>query len=217
MRATLSTPMNSMSPSSRLRCRHNRKPKHTASHMMRIGALRVDMTALSQLVHRCRPGCCGTAGCCSKYEVCINSAELSRIVGFLPSAARFCPHLKLPHGFDNIFEDLGGGIYALETDDDGLCLLAYKHRRSFKCSLHTVAEQCGLHPYQVKPHACVLWPLALTSSRAKILTVDETAYNFPCSTRQPINSPLCTSVIDTIECLFGSATLRRLRYPTPAP
>jgi len=40
---------------------------------------------------------------------------------------------------------------------------------------------------------------------------------FSCSARQPIGSPLSLSVIDTIESLFGNATLRRIAHAMRAP
>ena len=193
-----------------MRPRSKRKPKQHASGAVQVGRLKVDLAAISQLAHRCTPEGCGLRCCCSSYEVHVNAAELSRIVGLLPKAARYCPHLKTRDGLDNIFEDLGRGIYALDTDDDGRCLFAYQRGRSLRCSLHTVAEECGLSPYQVKPYECSLWPLALTTSGGRTLTVDDTAYTFPCSAHQPVGSPLSPSIASTIESLFGRVVLRNI-------
>ena len=87
---------------------------------------------------------------------------MDRIIRVLPEAAKLCPHLKTNHGYDNVFEYVEPGLYALDTTEDGLCLLAYVADHRIRCSLHTVGTNLGLPLAKVKPEACLLWPLSLS-------------------------------------------------------
>ena len=176
-----------------------------------VGGLRVDVQALAELDHRCDPRFCSIDRCCcARYEVCIRPAELSRIVGFLPQAARFCPELRSGKGFDNIFDDLGQGLCCLDTTEEGLCVLAYGKRGRVRCSLHSAAEALGLPAHRAKPQACVLWPLALSSARPRVLSVDPDVYGFGCATRRPAGAALCGAVVETLERVFGAAFRKRV-------
>jgi hypothetical protein len=176
-----------------------------------VGKLRVDVQALAELDHRCDPrACTARRCCCSKYEVCVRPAEVTRIIGFLPHAAAFRPQIRTARGYDNVFEDLGQGLCCLDTTDDGLCVLAYKEHGCVRCSLHSAAAALGLPAHRAKPRACVLWPLALSSSRPQVLSVDPDVYGFGCATRRPAGAALCEAVVDTLECAFGAAFRKRV-------
>ncbi len=108
------------------------------------------------------------------YEVCVTKAEMDRIIEVLPAAARLCPHLKSGKGFDNVFDEVEPGVYAIDTTEDGLCLFAYVFRNKYRCSLHTVALERGLPLGKVKPKACLLWPMTFSEGE-ELLSLTEDA------------------------------------------
>ncbi len=146
-----------------------------------IEGLRVDVSALASLTYACRPGRCAGASCCARYEVCVATEELGRLVGLLPAAARYAVALRGPDGLDNPFEPLGGGLWAIDTDEDGLCVLAYRDRSgATRCSLHSAALEAGLDPLAHKPLSCALWPVAVSEDDPPVLTVADDATELPC-------------------------------------
>ena len=110
----------------------------------RPNSVHVNLSAILCVDHACNG--CSTPGqcCCASYEVCADSKELKRIVNLLPEAARFCPRLKTKSGYDIIFDEIEPGLFALDTDEKGLCLLAYKSGGKIRCSLHSAALKLGL-------------------------------------------------------------------------
>jgi hypothetical protein len=177
-----------------------------------IRGVRVNLASLLELQHECRPGACTLNHCCcSTYEVCITDRELQTLTGWLPYAAKFCPHIKAKDGYDNIFEELGGRLHAIDTTDDGRCLLAYVHNGSLRCSLHSAAEKTGIPPHNVKPRSCILWPLTLSSGRPPRLSVDPNAYTFACCTRRKgLGAGVSPAIIQTVRAVFGADFMRDL-------
>ncbi|MFA7160626.1 MAG: hypothetical protein WC299_15120, partial [Kiritimatiellia bacterium] len=85
----------------------------------RHGLVHVNLAAILSVDHACT-GCKAPKHCCcASYEVCADSKELKRIVNLLPEAARFCPRLKTKSGYDNIFDEIEPGLFALDTDEKG--------------------------------------------------------------------------------------------------
>ena len=75
----------------------------------------VDLDAISTVAHHCS-GCTHTdACCCAVHEVCVNKREMNTIIGALPLAARYCPGLENRDGFDNVFDEVDRGVFAIDT------------------------------------------------------------------------------------------------------
>lgn len=98
-------------------------PKRKAPQARRKKSVSVDLALLRSVEHRCRGCASDEPSCCSSFEVCVTGAEMKRIIQVLPEAAKLCPHLKAGRGYDNVFEYVESGLYALDTTEDGLCLL----------------------------------------------------------------------------------------------
>jgi len=163
----------------------------------------VDIESLLSLENRC-DGCAGGVKCCcSSYEVCVTTAELKRIIKVLPEAARYCPHLLTVGGYDNVFEEEEPGLFSIDTDEDGLCLFAYRSEHRINCSLHTVAMALGLPMEQVKPKVCMLWPMHF-SDGDEVLGMISDAFLFSCNARKaPAPQSLSPGFVETIEQVYG--------------
>ncbi len=46
--------------------------------------------------------------------------------------------------FDNVFEESNDGLIRVDTDENGLCVFAYRHAGIIRCALHTVANDTGI-------------------------------------------------------------------------
>ncbi len=173
------------------------RPQHQRS------SVEVDVESLLSLENRCS-GCAGGGRCCcSSYEVCVTAGEMKRIIRVLPEAARFCPHLLTAGGYDNVFEEEEPGLFSIDTDEDGLCLFAYRSRHRIHCSLHTVAVTLGLPLEQVKPKVCLLWPLHF-SDGDEVLAMINDAFLFNCNARKaPGSRSLSPGFIEAIELVYG--------------
>jgi len=185
-------------------------PKRKARQARRKKTLSVDLASLRSVKHRC--GGCATDErcCCSSYEVCVTAAEMRRIIEVLPEAARLCPHLKRGDGYDNVFEYVEPGLYALDTTEDGLCLLAYVSDQKIRCSLHAVGIKLGHSLETVKPKACLLWPMSL-SEGDEVLSLAGDALAFRCTTlRRKGSKGLSPAFVDAVELVYGEATGTRL-------
>jgi hypothetical protein len=175
--------------------------KHAARKRKRV--LRVDVASLLSLDHACRGCITGEPCCCATYEVCVSAAEMDRIIELLPEAARFCPHLKSGAGYDNLFEELERGLFALDTNEDGLCLLAYVSRNRVRCSLHAAAAALGLSPGTVKPKACLLWPMTF-SDGDEVLSLTGDAFSFSCNSRKRAGSRrISPPLVEAIALVYG--------------
>jgi len=133
----------------------------------------------------------------------VSAAEIKRIIKVLPEAARFCPHLLVEGGYDNIFEDEDNGLFSIDTNDDGLCLFAYWSHDRIHCSLHTVAMELGLPLEKVKPKVCILWPMHF-SDGDEVLAMINDAFLFNCNTRKaPGSRSLSQGFVDALEMVYG--------------
>ena len=165
--------------------------------------MHVDIASLLLIDHVCNG--CGKHErcCCATYEVCVTHAEMDRIIEVVPAAARLCPHLKSGKGYDNVFDEVEPGVYAIDTTEDGLCLFAYVYRNNVRCSLHTVAFTLGLPLGKVKPKACLLWPMTFSEGE-ELLSVTEDALSFRCNSRRREKSRrICPSLVEAIEAAYG--------------
>jgi hypothetical protein len=167
----------------------------------------VDLAAISRLRHQCQPEICrDSLCCCSCYEVYVEREELSPIIGALPEASRFAPHLLDEGDCYNIFDDAGRGSYIIDSDEDSLCVLAFKDPNGLTlCSLHAAALDLALSPREIKPFSCCLWPLAIESGELPILTVQSDAHEFPCNTKRESDPALDEGVAEIIDMLYGQA------------
>ena len=146
-------------------------------------AIRVDLKAIRSIDHECT-GCSSLRNCCcAGYDVCVSRGEMKRIVWSLPEAARFCPGLGKDKGYANVFEKTADGLYAIDTDEEGLCVFAYMSRGLVRCSLHTVENERGMPLGSIKPAVCILWPLTF-SEDGRILTLTAEALSYPCCSRR---------------------------------
>ncbi|NTW58203.1 MAG: hypothetical protein HGA43_03450 [Nitrospirae bacterium] len=165
--------------------------------------MRVDLASILSIDHDC-DGCLrGEPCCCSAYEVCVTTAELERIIPVLPGAARFCPHLETGGGYDNIFDEVEPGLFAIDTDDEGLCLLAFRSGRKVRCSLHAAAATLGLTLAKVKPKACLLWPMAFSEGKEVLSLIDD-ALVFRCNTlRRGRSSSFFPAFVNAVDAVYG--------------
>ena len=166
-------------------------------------SVEVDLESLLLLENRCN-GCARSERCCcSSYEVCVTSEEVKRIIRFLPEAARFCPHLLIDGEYDNVFEEEEPGLFSIDTNEDGLCLFAYRSRGRIQCSLHTVAMTLGLPLAAVKPKVCLLWPMHF-SDGDEVLAAISDAFLFKCNVRKaPGSRELSPAFVDAIDQVYG--------------
>jgi hypothetical protein len=166
-------------------------------------AVDIDIASLSSVEHTC-DGCASAASCCcSTYEVCVSPAEMRRIIRIMPEVVKLCPHLEMEDGFDNVFEYVERGLYAIDTTEDGLCLFAYVSRKKIQCALHTVGVRRGIPLAQVKPKACLLWPMTY-SEGAEALSLTDDALLFHCNAPKRKGSrSISASLTDAIECVYG--------------
>lgn len=176
----------------------------------RQNSVDVDLASLLAIDHACTGCTPKELCCCARYEVCITNKELNRIIEVLPEIVKICPHLKAGEGFDNLFDEVEPGLFALDTTEKGLCLLAFVSGNKIRCSLHTAAAKLGLPLQQVKPKACLLWPLSF-SEGAELLSIDEDALSFPCTTRRAKPSRrLCAAFGESIEIVYGKGLGRQV-------
>lgn len=181
----------------RTRGRQKQHPQHQRS------SVEVDVGSLVLLENTCNGCTRNDKCCCSSYEVCITTAEMNRIIRYLPEAAKYCPHLFAVGGFDNVFEEEEPGLYSIETTEDGLCLFAYWSLGRTHCSLHTLAMTLGLPLSAVKPKVCLLWPLHF-SDGDEVLAVINDASLFTCNSPKRLGSrSVSPGFVDAIEQVYG--------------
>jgi len=172
--------------------------------------LTVDLASILAVDHDC-DGCLpGEPCCCSTYEVCVTAAELERIIPVLPEVARFCPHLETGDGYDNVFDEVEPGLFAIDTDDDGLCLFAFRSGGKIRCSLHAAGAALGLPLEQMKPKACLLWPMNFSEGQEVLSLVDD-ASDFRCNTVRRVRSRrLSPSFLKAVDAAYGMGVGERL-------
>ena len=176
-----------------------------------IDGYRVDLAALTTLAHHCEPGLCRGGTCCAEYDVWIGDEEVSRIVGVMPAAARYARHLADLASADTLLRKLGPDAYAIGQRELGLCVFAYRAGGGgYLCSLHSAALELGLAPHRVKPDSCFLWPLAISSSRPPVVSVQEGAFAFACNTHREPDGRLDPGVAEIVRGAFGEGFLQQL-------
>jgi len=177
--------------------RQKRPPQHQRS------SVEVDVESLVLLENRCNGCTKGERCCCSSYEVCVTTAEMKRIIKVLPEAAKFSPNLLTTRGYDNVFEQEEPNLFSIDTDDDGLCLFAYRSHGRIRCSLHTVAVTFGLPLEEVKPKVCLLWPMHF-SDGDEVLAMINDAFLFSCNARKARGSRnLSPGFVEALERVYG--------------
>ncbi len=165
--------------------------------------MEIDIDSLLRLENNCNGCVPGQKCCCSSYDVCITTAEMKRIIKYLPEAAKYCPHLLAVGGYDNVFDPEEPGLYSIDGNEDGLCLLAYWRDGRTHCSLHTVALDLGLPLEDIKPKCCMLWPMHFSDGE-EVVGMIEDAFDFSCNRRKPPDArTLSPGFIDTIEQVYG--------------
>lgn len=165
--------------------------------------VRVDLAAILSIDHACRGCARPETCCCARYEVCVDTAELNRIIQVLPKVVKFCPHLKTAKGYDNVFEEVEPGLYALDTTEDDLCVFAFRSKHTIRCSLHAVGLTHGPPLSEVKPKACLLWPLSF-SDGDEFLSLANDALSFRCvSRRQNRSCRLSPALGKAIGLVYG--------------
>jgi len=128
---------------------------------------------------------------------------MAAIIGCSRDIVGMYPHLRCGGELRNVFEEVEPGVFALDTDDDGLCVFAYRKRGKLLCCLHTVALALGLEVHLLKPAVCVFWPLAVAED-GSAMTVHEDALSFPCNTAvSRSNGELDGTLARAIEVAFG--------------
>jgi len=113
------------------------------------------------------------------------------------------PAYQNEHGYDNVFEYVEPGLYALDTTEDGLCLLAYVADHRIRCSLHTAGTNLGLPLGKVKPEACLLWPMSL-SEGDEVLSIAGDALAYRCTAlRRKRSNRLPAAFVEAVELVYG--------------
>jgi hypothetical protein len=180
-----------------------RSRQFSQEERMRPHVLTVDLASIMSVDHDCYGCRPGELCCCSAYEVCVTIKELERIIPVLPEAARFCAYLETDDGYDNIFDEVEPGLFAIDTTDDGLCLFAFRSGRKVRCSLHAAAEALGLLPEQVKPKACLLWPMNFSEGKEVLSLVDD-ALAFRCNTlRRGRSRHISPAFLNAVNAVYG--------------
>ncbi len=177
-----------------------------------IADVAVDLEAIRRIAHCCQPErCADRPSCCATFEVCVDTDEVAKLAGGLPDAARWANRLIADGDYENPFDPTDDGLYAIDTDEDGLCVFAYRKTGRTLCSLHTWALEVGVRPIDAKPRSCCLWPLALSEDTPSILSVMDGAFDFPCNRRRSgTRKSLHPGVAEIIETALGQAALAEI-------
>lgn len=179
--------------------------------IVKIGQFNVDLMALFGIDHRCEPRLCKNESCCTSYEICVDDKEIRNIVSLLKDASDFAPHLRSEEDWADLFDPVENDLCALETDEDGLCVFAFGNKNQVRCSLHAAAMRLDLHPYQMKPKVCSLWPVAWVEGERPLITIQDDAFTFPCNqVKDPKEKTLCPAIAETIQSIFGQEFYKAL-------
>lgn len=172
-----------------------------------VGSVHFDAEALGELAHRCNPDRCPAGSpCCGHYEIAFEPEQIERLTGMLAEAARFAPHLRSHGDLQHPFDRTDDGLFAMDTDEDGLCVAAYHDERgAVRCSLHSAALDMNLPPEQCKPQCCWLWPVSVARSpEGTYVSVSSDVYAFTCNRRRRGRRPaLHPDVAEILRGAFG--------------
>ncbi len=182
-------------------------------HLVRIGGMRVNMTALSRLSYRCKPHICGIRdNCCRRYDVWLDDREARRIEEMLPVLRRHFPEHSVPRDRRSVLRRITAGRYVLRKNDDGCCELSYRTDDGrLLCTLHTAALEEGIPLRKAKPRLCLLWPLSLSRADLPLLTVQNGVRSFPCCSSRPSAPTLHEGVAETVRMYFGADVLEDIQ------
>jgi hypothetical protein len=175
-----------------------------------IENVKIDLKSLISIEHKCDPGVCKEKkSCCAEYEVCMEKKEVDKIIAHTPGSAEFAPQLIANGSYRNIFDETEDNLIAIDTDEDNLCLFAWRNRDGeILCSLHSHAIKNNLSFYDTKPKSCCLWPLAIYNGNPEILTVQDDAFAFDCNKkRKPVKTELDTEISSIINSVYGEKML----------
>lgn len=184
-----------------------------AGHVCIDGIL-VDLPALLKLKHYCDPRLCRNKRyCCASYEITVDRQDMKRAVGLMPEAANFAPAVGEGGEFENPFEKIEGGRWAIDCDEElEACAFSFRDKQGCGwCSLHAAALKLGLDPYQQKPEVCTMWPLALSEGDPPVLSIQDDVYRFPCAwRRRGPQRALYPDIAANVKAIFGEAFLEKL-------
>jgi len=135
--------------------------------------------------HYCDGCVAGGRCCCASYNIHISAEEMECLLGLLPELARYCPHLEDGNGYVNVFDEAESGLYAVDTDESGLCVFAYRENGGTWCAVHSAALDVGFDLDEIKPWPCLLWPLTLVESSPLLLTVESDVFDYHCNRESP--------------------------------
>lgn len=134
-----------------------------------FGRYRVDAAIMRDYDFACEPLKCQERGeyCCARFEVDISRAEMERLTGLTPTAAKYARRLagkggQLQNPFDEFDDD--PRRFVIDKSSDGDCVYTFTSGSGEKrCSVHAACLAMGLDPLREKPLPCRIWPLTLGS------------------------------------------------------
>lgn len=183
---------------------------------MTLPSLPKNLLPIIQLEHHCDLCRTGTKCCCASFDVCITEKEVEQIVGVLPLAAKYVPHILDENGeMENMFDEEEDGLFSIDTHEDGLCVFAYHKKGETRCALHSVALDLKVPVKSVKPLVCMLWPLAISDDSNPTVDVDAYAFDFHCNHKQPPKSAkLSPAIQETLQSLWGDEMMNAIELNT---
>ncbi len=191
-----------------------------AESMVEIDGILVDVPALMKLKHYCDPMLCRNGRyCCAQYEITLDKNDMKRAVGLMPDAAKFAPDVGEGGEFENPFEKVEPGRWALDChSESGACAFSFKDKKGCGwCSLHAAALEHDLDPYEQKPEVCTLWPLALSEGDDPVLSVQDDVYSFPCAwKRRGAPKTLYPDIAANVQAIFGKEFREKLEQAIAA-
>ncbi len=147
--------------------------------------IEADLERIFSLDHHCDGCVTGGRCCCASYNIHISREEMECLLGFLPELAGYCPHLEDGDGYVNVFDEAENGLYAVDTDESGLCAFAYRENRGTWCAVHSAALDNGFDLDEIKPLPCLLWPVTLVETSPLLLTVESDVFSYHCNRESP--------------------------------
>ena len=163
--------------------------------------MKIDFEAIKSIDHFCT-GCRSKRECCcASYHIFVSAKEMQRILNIFPLLADYCPGLMVDGEYDNVFEECDDGSIQLDTDENGLCVFAFRQKGLIRCALHAVANDMGLPLQEIKPFHCLLWPMAISPGTETVVSIQENALDFHCNHAKATDQ-ICKSLEKTLQMLF---------------